>query len=154
MASWKKLTHKVRISAWLLFLALTFLAATGMSGMGEAGPRNIPEPARNFTATIVDRADVLTTVTQFSIDGMTHVIGQRGKGHVAVPFHKIRQVDFSSKPDRLEAYLQMDSGETVVLAVKAASPCYGKSDLGNFQIRLGDVKTLIFKERIPSGDQG
>lgn len=126
----------------LVLVILGACLSMGMGDMGE-GPRRIPTPTENFAATIVDRADVSTQVSMFSIDGFTFFIGERGKGKVAVPFAHIKQADFNLTDQGLQVLLSLHNGSTVTIKADRNKKCYGVSNIGNFQISLGDIKILM-----------
>ena len=43
-------------------VGLAFLSA-GMGGLGEQDPTKIPEPAQDFSATVVDQRDIASDIT-------------------------------------------------------------------------------------------
>jgi hypothetical protein len=122
----------------------------GLSGMGGEGPSRIPTPAHNFTAVVVDRADVRTTVNMFSIGGFTYFFGKIGKGQVAVPFQKVVRADFSLKPEGLVGLLSLKDGQKVAVMLNRRQNCFGRTSIGNFQIRLDDIKMLTLQGEIPT----
>jgi hypothetical protein len=124
---------------------------SGMGGMSDdAGPKRIPDPDRPFEVTLVDRADVRTQMTNFSIEGLTYFFGNKGKGKMAIPFDKIGRADFSSGTDGLFVLLGLRDGQQVTLKADPYQKCYGLTGIGNFEIELGDVKAIVFnKSKIP-----
>lgn len=140
--NWKKILAPI-------LLILCFFMLTGMSGLGGAeGPTRIPTPEKNFSVTIIDMADVHTKATMFTIGGYTHFFGRKGKGQLAVPFEKIKRVDFSMKPNGLKVLIRLRDGNSVMLSASKSQECFGKTPLGNFKIVMEDIKTIKFGERI------
>ena len=121
----------------------------GMSGMGgDEGPRRIPTPDRNFAATIVDRADVRTQLTMFSINGYTYFFARQGEGHLAVPFQNIKRIDFSLSASSLTAVLTLVDGQKVSVSADKQQQCFGVTSIGNYSIKLADVKALTIDRQI------
>lgn len=127
----------------LLFLIICALFVSGMSGLGgDDAPRRIPTPDENYAVTVLDQVDVLTKVTMFTIDGHSLFLGRKGKGRLAVPFGKIRRVDFRLKDGEFEALIQLKNGGKLSLTADRRYECFGRTKFGNFKITLGDIKTL------------
>lgn len=128
---------------------VVFVFTCGMTGFGGGDvPTRIPTPDKNFAVTLTDRADVRTEMTMFSIGGYTHFFGQKGKGQLAVPFELIKRADFRQIGDNFEVVIQLKDGQTTNLAAGKKQDCYGRTSLGNFQITLGDVKSIVFGHQI------
>ena len=137
------------LTGTLAILFLSFILM-GMGGNNE-GPKKIPTPEQNFSASIIDRAEVKTNVSMFSIDGFIYFFGQKGKGRMAVPFNKIKRADFRENGNVLEVLLSLKDGQELSLAVNRDQQCFGKTDIGNFQVGLGDVKLILFEGKTPGG---
>ena len=131
------------LTATLAILILSG-ALMGMGGKNE-GPKKIPIPEQNYSAAIIDRAEVKTEVSMFSIDGFVFFFGQKGKGRMAVPFNKIKKADLRQTGDGLAALLTLKDGQELTLVVNRDQQCFGKTNIGNFQVGLGDVKLILFK---------
>ncbi|MEW6267368.1 MAG: hypothetical protein AB1641_30210 [Thermodesulfobacteriota bacterium] len=143
------ITRVIRFTGLLVPMIAVGLAVMGMSGLGGSeGPTRIPTPDRNFGATIVDRADVHTQVTMFSIGGYTYFFGQRGKGQLAVPFELINRADFRVTPEGLEVVLNLKDGQNVILNASRKQDCFGRTSVGNFQITLENIKMIILGSQI------
>lgn len=127
----------------LFFLIICALFVSGMSGLGgDDVPRRIPTPDENYAVTILDQADILTKVTMFTINSHSLFLGRKGKGQLAVPFAKIRRVDFRLSDGGFEALLQLKNGGKLTLTADRHYECFGRTKFGNFKITLGDIKTL------------
>ena len=59
-----------------VIVGLTF-CFLGMGGLGEQDPTKIPEPAQDFSATVVDQRDIASDITLMSLEGQTFLIGKR-----------------------------------------------------------------------------
>lgn len=136
-----------RFLSLAVLLGCAFLVS-GLSNLGGDVPRWIPIPEKNFRATVVDVADVHTTLTMFSINGYTLFMGRKGKGWVTVPFAIIKRADLRLKGDILEAFLELSDGQRFRLTADRRQDCFGQTGFGNFKIKLGDVKKFTIDELI------
>ncbi|MBU2488828.1 MAG: hypothetical protein KKA60_05520 [Proteobacteria bacterium] len=126
-------------------LAVCVLALPLFLGMGVAQSDNqlrVPEPDRNFTATVTDQEDVTTTVEKFSCEGQTYFMGRRGKTQLSVEFSKIASARFLISTTGVTADFTMKDGDVLSLAMNPDEACYGVSRYGNVRIRMKDIKTL------------
>ena len=89
-----------------------------------------------------------------SIAGYTHFFGQHGKGQVAVPFNKIKRVEFSGTGTDFSAAIILDDGSTMQTGANKDMELFGHTSYGNFKILLGDVKTIIIERQILSAGTG
>jgi hypothetical protein len=137
----------IRLKRYSLpLLLIVWLCLTGMSGMGGSeGPTRIPTPDRNYVVTVVDRADMHTRLDNFTVSGYTHFMGEMGKGKVAIPFEKIKRVDFRQVQNKLEVVVSLRNGDKVTLTAEQKQPCFGRSKVGNYEIAMGDIKMIIFE---------
>jgi len=106
------------------------------------GPTRIPEPEQNYRARVIDMEGVSVDLTNFSIDGQVFVLGNLGDGSLAVPFEKVKSIDLVKKGEAMQAHLTLHKEKPVDLNVKAALNAYGKTEYGNFRIKLGQVKSI------------
>ncbi|MBW2062347.1 MAG: hypothetical protein JRI95_12425 [Deltaproteobacteria bacterium] len=134
----------------LLFLGI-FLLVSGMSGFGKA-PDKIPTPASDFTVVLIDQADVRAEVSMFSINGFTYFPGYKGKGAFSIPFENLESVEFRLINENLEAVVNLKQGQAITLQADRSLDCYGRTNFGTFQIKLGDIKQLFIKGLSPSAD--
>lgn len=143
----KKMKALRRLVALVVLLAVAAVLS-GMSSLEEGVPHRIPEPTQNFAGVVVDQSDVRTRLTMLSINGFTYLLGKKGQGNLAVPFESLTRVDFRLKETDLEAVAHFKDGRTITLRADRHQDCYGRTEFGNFRIKLGDVKTLIFEGRL------
>lgn len=69
----------------ILFLLCAIPLLCGMGSLkGDSSPEKIPVPAKKFTVTFIDQADVITQCRDASIEGGTFIEGKRGEGTYAV----------------------------------------------------------------------
>ena len=69
------------------------VVSAGMGGLGGQDSTKIPEPAQDFSATVVDQRDIASDITRMSVEGQTFLVGKSGEATVSIPFH------FNSHPD-------------------------------------------------------
>lgn len=138
------MAHKARLLALgCLLLSLPLLLAMGIGG-GE-GPTSIPEPRRNYLVVLTDVQGVQVALKEFSIEGQDFVLGRMGLGEMAVPLAKVRTVAFSKTQGKLNAALTLADGKQVQMQVKPELQATGKTDYGNYRIRLEEVGRLEVK---------
>ncbi|HLC26712.1 MAG TPA: hypothetical protein VJM80_08070 [bacterium] len=128
-----------------LFVILLGVAAVGMGTTGR-GPGEIPIPGRDFSATIIDRQNIATPVTQISFNGQATLQGNRGEGSLTVPFDRIKTISFSDA-DALKRRARItfkDSSETVDMVVDGQLKVYGKSRYGAFEIITKNIQRIDF----------
>jgi len=123
-------------------MLLSYVFLVGMGPLGGPGSIKVPEPAKNYAATIVDRTDISTRVEKFSFDGQTAISGKLGDGHVSISFDNISSINFVLKDKTLQADVLLKDGKTVHVVVKRLTPCYGKLSYGEFKINTEDVKSI------------
>lgn len=124
----------------LLFLFYVFLV--GMGGLGGSASINVPEPARNYAATITDQSDIATRLEKFSLEGQTAISGKLGGGHISIRFDKIASVGFVLHDKTLEAEVLLKDGKTIPLVVDKETACYGKLPYGEFKIAMEDIRSI------------
>ena len=124
----------------LLFLFCPFLV--GMSGLGGSGRIGVPEPPRNYEATIIDRSDVSTRVEKLSFEGQTAIVGRLGSGHVSIGFDKIASIQFILEDKTLKSQVLLKDGKTVSVIVDKGMACYGKLPYGEFEIAMEDIRAI------------
>lgn len=145
MLGMRRLVNMILVLACALFVS-------GMSGLTDDVPRRIPTPEQNYSATVVDQADVHTKLTMFSIAGYTLFLGKKGKGQLAVPFNRIKRAELRIKDDILEAILLMKEGHSIILTADRRQECFGRTKFGNFKIKLGDIKMFTIDGLIPAAE--
>lgn len=125
-----------------VLFVIPFIMGMGMDGNNVK--HNIPNPEKNFTATIVDSQGVTTKVTQISFDGKTYLAGQRGNTTVTIPFDKISSVQAGKLEDdkKISTVVTFKTGTTLNMTVDGKLPCYGAADFGNVQVEFRDIRKV------------
>lgn len=136
---------KSKIGLWMV-IALGLMAA-GMGTTGR-GPGEIPIPIKDFSATIVDRQNIATHVTQISFNGQATLQGARGEGSLIIPFDRIKTISFSeaNTQKRRARITFKDAGESVDVVVDGQLKVYGKSRFGAFEITMKNIQRIDFTE--------
>jgi len=126
-------------------LLLVMVAAAMCLGMGGAGQGSveIPEPARDFSAVLVDRSGLSIVLNRFSCEGNTFFFGKMGMADASVDFDRIRSAAFEKAEDgTVAALIQLKDGDTVRLIMKGEMACYGSSTVADVRILLADIQDL------------
>ena len=132
------------ITAGIIIFSLIFIMGMGDLG-GTATVNQIPSPEKNFSAQVVDREGIETSLSQFSQDGKIFVTGKRGSATVAVPFDKISWIQFQDPEKRdVPARLLLKDQSTVEMRLEKRSKFYGQAQFGTFQIEIKDVNSIRF----------
>ncbi len=141
---------------WLkvLLLCTTVLFILGMEGFGGSSDK-FPEPKLDYGATITDLEGVDHQARKISFNGDTALTGFRGKASLTITFKRIARVDVTKTETKtyVNAHLLLRDGKEVDLRVKGLARCYGITDLGEMSVRMRDLKTIVFDEKLPVEDQ-
>jgi hypothetical protein len=133
----------------LLLSVMAAVMCLGMGGGGQGGIE-IPEPARDFSAALVDRSGLSIVLNRFSCDGSTFFFGKMGMADASVDFDRIRSAAFEKAADgTVSALIQLKDGDTVRLVMKGDMACYGASTVADVRILLADIQNL----EIQGGDE-
>jgi hypothetical protein len=124
-----------------LVILICFLTV-GMGNMGERGVIDIPKPEKNYTATLVDQADVSMDLEKFSFEGQTYFIGKLGRAEISIDFDKIDSVLFILQDDNVKAKVNLKDGKALEILVDKGKNCYGISSFGNVRIEVQDIKKV------------
>ena len=124
-----------------LVILICFLTV-GMGNMGERGVIDIPEPEKNYTATLVDQADVSMDLEKFSFEGQTYFIGKLGRAEISIDFDKIDSVLFILQDDNVKVKVNLKDGKALEILVDKGKNCYGISSFGNVRIEVQDIKKV------------
>ncbi len=128
---------------WLVCLLLvSYVFLVAMGGVGGSASINVPEPAKDYAATIIDRSDISTRVEKFSFEGQTSISGKLGGGHVSINFVKIASISFALQDNDLKANVLLKDGKQVPVIVDKAIACYGTLPYGKFKIAMEDMKSI------------
>jgi hypothetical protein len=119
------------------------LFCVGMGGLGEQDPTKIPEPAQDFSATVVDQRDIASDITLMSLEGQTFLVGKRGGATVSIPFENIEVIEFSMSGKDVYAAVAMKGQPQVELKVEKDRVLYGQLSYGNFAIKVEYIRKII-----------
>jgi hypothetical protein len=134
----------------ILFLLCAIPLLCGMGSLkGDSSPEKIPVPAKKFTVTFIDQADVITQCRDASIEGGTFIEGKRGEGTYAVSFDNIAYVLFHSHGGKLLGKLKLRDNTALELVLQKNHRAYGHTKHGTFQIKLLDLKKMVIGETSP-----
>ncbi len=129
--------------SWLVgLLLLSCMFLLGMGGLGGSASIRVPEPARNYAATITDQSDISTRVEKFSMDGRTSISGKLGDGHISISFDKISSIGFVLQDKTLRAEVLLKEGNTIHVVVDKGTACYGTLVYGEFKIAMEDIRSI------------
>jgi hypothetical protein len=132
-----------RFGIGIVLLALIPVLLAMGSPQGSASPEKIPVPAKKFSATFVDQANVVAECTDASIEGLTFLEGKRGEGTYTIAFDNISQVLFQMNADRLTGTVRLRNGDSTEMILDKNQKAYGRTKFGTFQISLKNLKKLM-----------
>ena len=124
-----------------LVILICFLAF-GMGNMGERDVIDIPEPEKDYAATLVDQTDVSIDLEKFSFEGQTYFIGKLGRAEISIDFDKIGSVLFILQDDHVKAKVNLKDGKVLEILIDKDKNCYGISSFGNVRIEVQDMKKV------------
>ena len=130
-----------------LVILICFLTV-GMGNMRERGVIDIPEPEKNYTAALVDQADVSMDLEKFSFEGQTYFIGKLGRAEISIDFGKIDSVLFILQDNHVKARVNLKDGKALEILIDKDKNCYGISSYGNVRIQLQDIKKINLQEKV------
>ena len=128
----------------ILICLLTF----GMGNMGERGVVDIPEPGKNYAATLVDQTDVSMDLEKFSFEGQTYFIGKLGRAEISIDFDKIDSILFILQDDQIKAEVNLKDLKSLEIIVDKGKNCYGISSFANVRIEVQDIKKIILHGKV------
>jgi len=127
----------------LLLFLLPLLVA--MSSLQDQSPEKIPVPTKKYLATLIDLTDVMTDCREVSIEGATFLEGKRGNGSNSISFDNISEIAFLQEGEKLTGTVKLKDGNAINLALNKNQKAYGRTKYGTFQIKLSELKRLIFR---------
>lgn len=130
--------------SFVLFITLLPLLMA-MSSLQSQSPEKIPVPAKNYLATFTDVADVMTECQEVSIEGATFLEGKRGNGSNSISFGSIAVITFLQEGEKLTGTVKLKDGSSIQLALNKNQKAFGRTKYGTFQIKLSELKRLIFR---------
>jgi hypothetical protein len=119
------------------------LSCAGMGGLGGQDLTKIPEPAQDFSATVVDESDVASDITRMSLDGQTFLVGKSGEATVSIPFQNIKVIEFSMSGNDVYAAVDVEGQPQVKLKMDRGRVLYGQLPYGNFAIKIEYIRKII-----------
>ncbi|KAF0123140.1 MAG: hypothetical protein FD151_442 [bacterium] len=129
---------------YLVAFLTGFLLITGMGGLGGTPSGKIPTPEKDFSATLIDKQDVVTKCKQISRDGDVFFLGKKGKGTVTIPFERVKTAEFGNGKGVVIAVLKLIDGQTIEIEMDKSQRFYGNVNFGTFQIEVSDLKKITF----------
>lgn len=132
------------------FVILICLLTVGMGNMGEWGVIDIPEPEKNYVATLVDQTDVSMDLEKFSLEGQTFFIGKLGRAEISIDFGKIDSVLFILQDNQVKAKITLKDGKALEILADKVKNCYGISSFGNVRIEVQDIKKITLHGELPN----
>ncbi len=135
---------KKYLAPFFIFSSLIFLLGMGELG-GTAPVDKIPAPDKNFTARVVDRQGIESTLSKVSYEGKVFLVGNRGSAMVTIPFEKISQLQFQSlEGSEALAKVSLRDQKSIEIKVAKRAKFYGKAEFGTFQIEMKDLRSINF----------
>jgi hypothetical protein len=134
----------VKKGLYLVAFLTGFLLITGMGGLGGTPSGKIPTPEKDFSATLIDKQDVVTKCKQISRDGDVFFLGKKGKGTFTVSFEKVKIAEFQNGKGVVIAVLKLIDGQTIEIEMDKSQKFYGNVPFGTFQIEVSDLKKITF----------
>jgi len=134
----------MRRSYWLLGI---FFLLVMLTGMGRPPGPDVPSPALNFKATVVDNQDISTKLSKATWDGNTFFSGMRGRGTVTIMFAKVRKVSAvgSSDKNSLDFQITLKSGDIVAVTFDSDVRFMGETSFGTYRILAKNIKEIVFE---------
>jgi hypothetical protein len=125
-----------------LLVVAPFALATGFGG--DNPPARIPVPAKVFAATVEDRGGTHLRVSRVSWNGEVFVYGTLGLAQVTVPFESIREATFEDGggEGKRIAVISAADGQVIRLTVDDDLLCYGRTEFGNYQLEVRDLRRI------------
>ncbi len=127
-------------------LLACFFFLLGMGELGGSAPIDkIPAPEKNFSAAVLDREGVQTTLQSFSFEGKIFLAGKHGSASIAVPFEKIAEIQFQGQEGSETSFrVVLRDQKNIPIKVDKRSKFFGKTDFGTYQVEAKDLKTIRF----------
>lgn len=123
-----------------LLVCMPLIMAMGMGG--SEVPTRIPEPKVNYLVTLTDMGGTTVELSHFSIEGVVFLAGDMGRGELAVPLDKVKDVVLRHKDGDFKAEVALADGKNVSITVKGSLKATGKTSYGNYRIPLEEVSRI------------
>ena len=129
----------------ILLTCFFFLLGMGELGGGRAPIDKIPVPEKNFSAVVIDREGVQSTLQSFSLEGKIFLAGKLGSASIAVPFDKIAEIQFQGQEgNEMTARVILRDQKTLQIKMEKRSKFFGKTEFGTYQVEAKDLKSIRF----------
>jgi hypothetical protein len=125
-----------------------YIFLVGMGDVGTPLSVEIPEPATNYAATVVDISDTSTRLEKFSFGGQTFISGRMGDADISVTFDKIGSMGFTLKEKTLTAEVQLKDGNVIPVVMEKGTVCYGRFEYGDFRIAVEDIRSITLHGKV------
>jgi hypothetical protein len=136
--------HRKKLGLIGLFSVLVGVTPA-LLGLGTTGGKDVIQPAMDFRATLVDKDGTTVDVRRLNIGGDVQLEGDMGRGTLRIAFENIKSVDFTTDShDYSRATIHLKSGDTVTLRVRSSLTIYGQTNVGLYQIRARDLRSITF----------
>jgi hypothetical protein len=127
----------------VVLASFIFLLGMGELGGGPTPIDRIPAPEKLFSAALLDREGVQTTLQSFSLEGKVFLAGKHGSASIAVPFENIAEIQFQGQEgSEMNVRVVLRDQKTVQIRMDKRSRFFGKTDFGTYQIEAKDLKTI------------
>ena len=117
------------------------------SGMAGTPATDVPVPAVNFRATVIDDQDIATKCANVSWEGKTFFRAERGRGVITIPFEKVKKVTrvADAGGGGVDAQVVLKSGETVAVTFDGEARFFGQTTFGTYRISAKNIKEIFFE---------
>jgi hypothetical protein len=133
------------IAPALILSSLFFLLGMGELGGGPVPSDKIPVPEKNFSAELLDREGVKTTLQFFSYEGKTFLAGKHGSALITIPFEKLREIQIQGQEgSEVGIKVILKDQKTHSFKVDKQGKFFGKTDFGTYQVETKDLKSIRF----------
>lgn len=128
-------------TVFLLCILLSASFSLAMSGFKK--DNDVPVPADNYRAILLDRAGIVTNGHHFSIEGDTFVRSKMGKVTLFVDFKDLKKVTFSNHDEKfISAVFTLTNGKEFEGQVNGGLTLFGQADFGKFKVRLRELVSI------------
>jgi hypothetical protein len=136
---------KKYIAPVIIFGCFFFLLGMGELGGGPTPIDKIPAPEKNYSAGVIDRVGVQTTLQSFSFEGKIFLAGNYGSASVTIPFEKIAEIQFEGpEGNEMGVKVILRDQKTIQVKVDKRAKFFGKTEFGTYQVEGKDLKSIRF----------
>ncbi len=129
-----------------LLVVVCSLPLLALGGRGVENFSSIPIPEKNYTARVTDRQGMASEVQMFSWEGQVYFGGYRGDAVFTVSFGKVKRAEFGEADGkgRVTVRFYLKDGSIFEMKMDGTKFFYGKTELGNYRIKVKNVKLIEF----------